>query len=266
MNTPPILVSILDLNQRVADEMAQKGLGIELSGFAFPEVLAEGALEKNIKETQDILKGFPYPVTMHGAFWDLRIAVREPMIRQVAEFRMRQSLEIAHELGINKVVFHPNYTSRRNDDDMKRYWVGQQIDFWRALQPDAQKHGITIYLENTGEPTADYIHQILNQLDPQVFATCLDTGHLNVFGDNKNVLDWVNTYSHQLGYVHLHANFGKRDEHIAYTEGNMDFTGFFEALTNIEQGSGTRPWIIIEVKSREAYLKSYEALRRQYGQ
>lgn len=264
MNTPPILVSILELNQRVADEFAQKGVGIELSGFAFPDVLAEGELEKNIKATQDILKGFPHPVTMHGAFWDLRIAVREPMIRQVAEFRMRQSLEIAHELGINKVVFHPNYTSRRNDEDMKRYWVDEQVAFWQALAPEARKYGIQIYLENTGEPTADYIHEILNQLDPEVFGTCLDTGHLNVFGDNKNVVDWVNTYQGQLGYVHLHANFGKRDEHIAYTKGNMDFTGFFEALASIEQDSGSHPWIIIEVKSREAYLQSYEALMRQY--
>lgn len=264
MDTPPILVSILDLNQQVIDEMESKGLGVELSGFAFPDVLADGVLEKNIKEAQTILKGFPYPVTMHGAFWDLRVAVREPMIRQVAMFRMRQSLDIAHELGIKKVVFHPNYTSPYRDQKARDAWVKRQIPFWQELQPMAQKHEITIYLENTGEPAPDYIHQVLNQLDGRFFKTCLDTGHLNVFGANKNVVDWVNTYAHQLGYIHLHSNFGKRDQHLAYTEGTVDFSGFFESLQNLAQNHGEHPWIIIEVKTRESYLESYHALKKQY--
>lgn len=264
MNKPPILVSILDLNQRVIDEMAKKGLGVELSGFAFPDVLAEGALEQNIKEAQAILKDFPYPVTMHGAFWDLRIAVREPMIREVASFRMRQSLEIAYELGIQKVVFHPNYTSPYRDQKSRDYWVQRQVPFWQALQPLAEQYGITVYLENTGEPDPIYIHEILNQLDGRFFKTCLDTGHLNAFGDNKSVLNWVNTYKDQLGYIHLHSNFGTRDQHLAYTDGNIDFTGFFEALHSQEEQHGEHPWIIIEVKTREAYLESYEALRQVY--
>lgn len=265
MKKPPILVSILDLNQKVVDEMASKGLGIELSGFAFPDVLAEGVLEQNIKEAQKLLKGFPFPVTMHGAFWDLRIAVREPMIRQVAEFRMRQSLEIAHELGVKKVVFHPNYTSPYRDQKAKDYWIKRQVPFWQGLQSHAEKYDVTIYLENTGEPDPGCIHEILNQLDNRVFKTCLDTGHVNVFGENKDILDWVNTYDSQLGYIHLHANYGKRDEHIAYTEGTIDFTGFFDALCAIEDTHGEHPWIIIEVKTREAYLKSYQALKELYG-
>lgn len=266
MKIPPILVSILDLNQRVIDEMASKGLGVELSGFAFPDVLAKGALEQNIKEAQAILKGFPYPVTMHGAFWDLRIAVREPMIREVARFRMNQSLEIAYELGIQKVVFHPNYTSPYRDQKAKDYWIQRQVPFWQALQPVAEQYGITIYLENTTEPDASYIHEILNQLDGRFFKTCLDTGHLNVFGGNKNVLDWVNMYKYQLGYVHLHSNFGARDQHLAYTDGNISFDGFFDALSNMNQegSEAEHPWIIIEVKTREAYLESYKALRKIY--
>jgi sugar phosphate isomerase/epimerase len=58
-------------------------------------------------------------------------------------------------------------------------------------------------------------------------------------------------------YIHLHSNHGFTDEHIAFTKGTQDFDKFFDLLNSLKD----KPLIVIEVKKREDFLESVEALQ-----
>lgn len=259
MKKHQVLVSVMNLTAENVAEFIDKRVGIELSTFVKPNNLAKGKLRPLIKQTQQLLQDFPYPITMHGAFYNLNITARDPLIVEVCFQRIRQSLEIAQELGITKVVFHTAYKPMPYKKTYQLLWIAKQVMFWRRIVPIAEKYGITAYLENIQEPDFTLIKGILDEIDSPSLKTCLDTGHTHCF-TNTNILpaDWVKGYGNQLGYIHLHSNHGKKDEHISFTEGTLNFAGFFEALDDLPSS----PNIIIEVKSRAAYLKSYEALTK----
>ena len=252
-----ILVSVLEVTPKVLANFEQAKIGIELSALSHPKNLEGKKLYVLAKYYKKLLKNFKQPISMHGAFYDLMPTARDPMVREVATFRVKQSLEIANDLGIDKVVFHANYYPSTKTN-FKPIWIEQQVRFWSPLIPLLEKYGVTAFIENTREPDASYISEILTKLNHSQFQTCYDTGHSHCFTTTKiSPVHWVNHYKTQLGYIHLHSNNGKQDEHIAFTDGTVDFTGFFEAVDALPN----LPDIIIEVKSREAFMKSLAALR-----
>ena len=89
---------------------------------------------------------------------------------------------------------------------------------------------------------------------------CYDTGHSNCFTTSKvSPVEWVKEYGDALGYIHLHSNHGYTDNHIAFTKGNVNFEGFFEAVNQLSHS----PEMIIEVKEREEFAISLAALRQR---
>lgn len=258
---PHILVSVENVTPALLENLAAQGIGIELSNFANPHLLDSGDLGNAIAQHKEMLRGFPLPITMHGAFYDLNPAARDPKIVEVCYSRCFQSLEIAQQLDIHKVVFHTNYV-HSNHTDYKERWTEKQVAFWEKLLPSLEQSGTTIYLENTREENASYIKGIIDGINNPHVSICYDTGHSHCFTDSKiRPVEWVNAYQHRLGYVHLHSNHGRFDEHIAFSKGSVDFDGFFEAFKSLSP----MPYLIIEVKKREDFLVSVEDLKGIFG-
>jgi len=256
-----VSASVLLFDERVRDKFIEWGIGVELSAFSMPQFLDERALPQAIRHAEHLLKDFNLPVSMHGAFYNLQVMARDPWLVDVVFKRLLQSMEIANRLGVEYVVVHSNYVPYRIPN-YKQKWLEKHIDFWSKLVPYAEQYGVKLMIENTQEPDASYIGGIVKALNHPNFKVCLDTGHTHCFTKSGiPVRDWVRDYGEHLGYIHLHSNHGDKDAHIAYTDGNMDFGGFFEALDTLPE----YPQMIIEVKSKEALERSYEALKLQYA-
>ncbi|BDS13718.1 sugar phosphate isomerase/epimerase family protein [Aureispira anguillae] len=254
----PILVSVANVTPEVLQRLEQQGVGIELSYFSYPSSLENDNLQAQIQAYKTMLKDFSQPVTMHGAFYDLSMTAREPKIVAVTRFRINQSLDIAIELGIKKLVFHTNYLHSQRPG-YKEIWVKKQVDFWRSFIPKIEQHQLVLHLENTREEDYTYIGSILDQLSHPNFKTCYDTGHSHCFTQAQNKpISWVKGYQSHLSYIHLHSNNGRIDQHIAFTKGNVDFSHFFEAIRQLP----APPYLVIEVAQREDYLASLVALRQ----
>ena len=63
---------------------------------------------------------------MHGAFYGLNPTARDTMLLDVYRFRVNQSIEIAQELGLNKIVFHTNYIHSQKPG-YQAIWTKKQI-------------------------------------------------------------------------------------------------------------------------------------------
>ena len=253
----PLLVSVANVSPEVLQRLEKQGVGIELSYFSYPSTLEKENLTSIIEDYQKMLRNFSYPITMHGAFYDLSMTAREPMIVEVARFRINQSLDIAIELGIKKLVFHTNYVHSKRPG-YKELWIEKQVNFWKQFIPKIEQHNLILHLENTREEDYTFIGNVLERLHHPNFKTCYDTGHSHCFTKAQNKpSSWVEGYGNHLAYIHLHSNDGIIDQHIAFTKGTVDFSGFFEAIRTLP----TPPNLIIEVADKEDYLISLNKLR-----
>lgn len=255
-----ILVSVANMTEEVLTNLTAQKVGIELSYFSYPWVLDKENLQEEVQQHKRLLQNFALPKSMHGAFYDLNPVARDSKVVAVCDFRVQQSLDIANELQMKKVVFHTNFIPSTKENYLA-FWIEKQVFFWEKYIPFLQENNIVVLLENTREENASYILPIINALNSPYFRICYDTGHSHCFTESKEKpVKWVENYQEALTYIHLHSNHGITDEHIAFTEGNIDFSGFFEAISALHNV----PDIIIEVKTQADYLTSLKALRNYY--
>ena len=69
---------------------------------------------------------------------------------------------------------------------------------------------------------------------------CLDIGHANIYS-KIDVTDWIEKVNKNIGFVHLHNNFGENDDHNGLNNGNINMNEVCEAL---EQYSPNAIWEI----------------------
>lgn len=255
-----ILVSVANVTEDLLKRLTLLHVGIEVSYFSYPWNLDKANLATEIANHQAMLQDFPLEKSLHGAFYDLNPIARDNKLVEVCDYRIQQSLEIAAKLGTKKVVFHTNFIPSTKTDYLS-FWIEKQVLFWQKYLSFIEREGITILLENTREENAHHILPIVKTLQNPFVKICYDTGHSHCFTTSKEKpATWVANYQEELSYIHLHSNHGETDEHIAFTEGTVDFTDFWENLALFPQF----PDIVIEVKTKKAFEKSLKALRERF--
>ena len=157
-------------------------------------------------------------------------------IRRASVAEMRRSLEVAAELGTEKVVLHPSRAGGMGVfvlDTVKQY----TFDFLADMTAAARDVGVTICLENMFprnrlgvEP--DDFEGIFSRFDE--LKLTLDTGHANIDdrrGERLKAL--VNRFGGRIGHLHFSDNHGKRDDHLAVGAGQVNFADLVQRLGDI---------------------------------
>ena len=140
--------------------------------------------------------------------------IRSDMIR-----RQKLFLTQLQELNIRSYTIHLGY-KRKYSDDENFSVLRKTID---ELLPCCEETGITLALENSGEPlsvirsTCDMI----SEYDHDKLGMCFDSGHANCYGGGvQKVLDIMKEH---IVTCHLHDNYGKQDDHNPPGEGNINW-------------------------------------------
>ncbi len=105
----------------------------------------------------------------------------------------------------------------------------------QALYPMAEfarEHKVTITLENdcTEPDCSDYLLEIIEGIDPQICAICLDVGHAQL---ESNAVRVARLMGSRVVNAHIHDNHGEEDEHLLPFEGIIDFPGVIRVLKEI---------------------------------
>ena len=73
--------------------------------------------------------------TIHGAFLDITLHSTDPLIRQASELRVRQSMELAKEMGVRGAVFHTNRIFGFREQSYLKHWKLRNETYFRKLAP-----------------------------------------------------------------------------------------------------------------------------------
>jgi len=164
---------------------------------------------------------------------------------------LRSEIIISRIIGVKQINFHMKETEF-TEKEIKKF--NEIINF-------AKQNGIEMIYENH-VCSEEVIFKVL-EIFPRV-NFCLDTGHLNVAihkGIFKmNIDEFLEKLKDRLVHIHAHNNYGEKDEHNSLDNGNFNWKGVLNKLT--ERGNLRK--IIIENKTKDDTLKSKELIEKFY--
>jgi sugar phosphate isomerase/epimerase len=193
-------------------------------------------------------------VTVHAPFMDLNPGSVEPLVQEATSRRYRQALEAAASLGARLIVFHPGFDNWRYGEQ-RAGWIEGNQRFWPSLIRRSEETGCRMVLENIFESDPGTIAEVLAFFDSPFFGHCFDIGHWHLFGE-VSMAQWFTALGARILHLHLHDNFGQRDEHLPVGEGTIDFPALFHLIRQLP----VPPRITLEAHSQQCLLRSLAAV------
>ncbi|MBC8100163.1 MAG: sugar phosphate isomerase/epimerase [Armatimonadetes bacterium] len=228
---------------------SERGLGIEVMAFAFPDVL-DGDWKTLLKHYKQLLAPVPGKITMHGPFLDMVSGSPDDRINDVCRHRYLHALDIAAELGSKIVVLHANFIGSLHNVPYRNGWHLRNIDFWRPIAESAAEIDVTIVLENMWEFDPGIIGDLLAAVNHPNLRACIDVGHAHLFSDSLfTLLDWFNVMEPWLLHTHMNNNNGKIDEHHSF-DFERGVINYPEVL-RMYRGLPSQPPIVLEMDTVE---------------
>lgn len=204
---------ISGMDDRAPSLARQWRLGYETITFCYAPMLDDGtALPRAQRLTDGIDR-----LWLHAPFAELIPCAIDPLVRQTAQHRFRQTLAAAQKLGIRQVVLHGGFIPHVY---FPEWYVEQSVLFWRDFLQEVPPDFV-LALENVMEPSPDTLVSIAAGVDDPRLGLCLDVGHANTCVSRTPPLDWIAPMAPYLRHVHLHNNRGQEDLHAPLDEGTV---------------------------------------------
>ena len=216
----------------------------EYNDFFLPFILDDEEKKKEIIDFYKSLDRDRSEDTMHGAFLDVTLHSTDNRIREVSELRVRQSMEIAKELGIRGVVFHTNMIANFKDAVYMKKWVDTNAAFYKKLLQEYP--GIYVFVENMFDFDPDMLLALAKEMEDEAhFGICLDYAHATI--SKVEAKKWFEVLKPYIKHMHINDNDLKNDLHMAIGTGNINYKELKELLESCE----IEPSILVEVSTLE---------------
>ena len=228
----------------------------EYNDFFLPFVLDDEEKKKEIIDFYKSLDRDRSEDTMHGAFLDVTLHSTDDRIREVSELRVRQSMEIAKELGIRGVVFHTNMIANFKDAVYMKKWVDTNAAFYKKLLQEYP--GIYVFVENMFDFDPDMLLALAKEMENEpYFGICLDYAHATI--SKVEAKKWFEVLKPYIKHMHINDNDLKNDLHMALGTGKINYKELKELLESGE----IEPSILVEVSKLEDQEASLVYMKRE---
>jgi sugar phosphate isomerase/epimerase len=208
-------------------------LGLEIQAFSDPAILAGDWMQLLVAYKQS-LSHFSAPIGIHGAFYDMTSASRDPAITELTLMRYRQNLHVADELNAKYVVFHLNYLGLMKLVNYRPEWHRRQVDFWVSFAQEAENIGVTVLLENSWEDDPAIVPSIIEEVGSPKLKACLDFAHASLYS-KQLISSWIDAFAPHIFCCHLNNHDGELDLHLPLGVGVIDYLPILAQLRQLTE-------------------------------
>ncbi|MGM0396853.1 MAG: sugar phosphate isomerase/epimerase family protein [Bacillota bacterium] len=219
-----ILNCIRTINELDVEAFNRVGCGVELQDFVEPN-LTDAQIEKLIEEYGNKLTELDGLKAIHGPFLDLKPSSPDKDIRKISQIKYGRTLQIAHKLDVDYVIFHSQINPYLNQQFLRDLNNRQAAAFWRSLMGLSPYKG-RVVIENVFEESPYMLKELIDEINHDRIAVNLDIGHMNI--GYCSLREWVEVLGDYVEYVHVHGNNGIEDQHITPTDQRLQ--SLFSAL------------------------------------
>lgn len=200
--------------------------------------------------------------SMHGPWVECNLGSSFKEIRDFSRRRIMKAIDLASESGMNPFVLHPGYTfllDRRwqVEEKARAYFCDELL----LLCQYAQRRGVQLSLENM--PFTFSLFSEVSDFDSMKGAhrvgMCYDVGHAIISKRQKGITDPqksiasdLRSHRSHISHLHLHNNFGSRDEHALYS-GLVDLGEIVHVLKEIDFEG------VVVIESSEIETQGFDA-------
>ena len=93
------------IDGRAAQLARENGLGYEIADFCYAPVLEDPVRRAEVRAQMAGIDRF----WLHAPFAELAPCAIDPLVREVTRTRYRQTVRLARELGVNRLVIHGGF-------------------------------------------------------------------------------------------------------------------------------------------------------------
>ena len=231
-------------------------LGFEYNDFFLPDLLDDEEKLKDVIAKYKACELPKYTTTLHGAFFDVIPFSMDKRIRQISDARIRQSIEIAKELGAKAVIFHTNYNPFLNSSAYVESWLQSNAEYWGGILKEYPD--INIYLENMFDTTPDLMVALSERLSEYAnYGVCLDYAHASLSKAAPEI--WAERLSKYVKHIHINDNDLVSDLHLAWGDGTINREGFYRCYDKYMQNAS----VLIETSTMENVKRTLEMLKKE---
>lgn len=185
------------------------------------EPVLDGDWQKNMDEVLAAIHEAGLQVShTHLPFYDMLMEDKERL--DFCNRMMTLSIDASAYIGAPYAVVHPLRDSK------KTLLTKETIDLMRPFAEYARAKGVTLCMENMYTTSAEEIIAIADALQCGI---CWDAGHAN-FGGFEQYAS-VMKLGDRLKVLHLHDNYGTRDDHSLPYLGTLDWDSLLRALKDV---------------------------------
>src|SRR6056297_96500 len=233
----------------------KNNFGFEIEAFTKPKIFYEKSkLNREINIYKKELSGINNFYSLHGPFYGMKSHYLDKDLLTVVEKRIRQSLNVSTEVGAELIVFHTGINPIITSDGYSELVIERQAKFWNKIVNEYEN--INICVENMWEQDTKLFEMLFDRVNSNNFKLCLDIGHLNVFS-KVPLKKWFDILKNEIIHLHIADNYGKKDEHNALGDGNIDWDKVFNLIDELDND----PTILIEVDNEKKFFESLEFLK-----
>lgn len=229
----------------------------EYNDFFLPDIL------ENKKKQQEIIQYYAKLCsdfsrdTMHGAFLDVTVHSTDKKIREISELRVRQSMDIAKEMGLRGVVFHTNRIHGFRDAAYLKNWKEANHKFFATIceeYPEQQ-----IFMENMFDEAPDILADLAEAMkDCGNFGVCLDYAHGAISGTAAD--EWIKVLAPYIKHMHINDNDLTNDLHQAVGAGQIDWKRLVQQIKKYQIQAS----VLVEVSGIEKQKDSLEYMKKEH--
>jgi len=213
----------------------------------------------NLKSSDADLKAFRSLANKHGLevsglmsflYWGANAASADPAAREKAAALLKRQIECAAGLGVDTILVVPGAVGVDflPGAEIVPYDLAYEraTEFIRAALPLAEKHGVTIAVENVWNKF------LLSPLEMRSFVDQFESHHVGVYFDVGNVLasgypdHWIRILGSRIKRIHFkdyRRNVGTADGFCDLLSGDIDWPAVVSSLRE----TGYSGWVTAEM-------------------
>lgn len=231
----------------------------EYNDFFLPFVLDDKEKQREIIDFYAKVRSDFSKDTMHGAFLDVTVHSTDKRIKEISELRIRQSLDIAKEMGLRGAVFHTNRIYGFRDSTYLKNWEEVNYRFYATVceeYPNQQ-----IFMENMFDEAPDVLLGLAERMKGyENFGVCLDYAHSSI--SDTPATSWIHLLAPYIKHMHINDNDFSNDLHLPIGMGELPWEQFTKEMIDY----GVEASVLVEVSGVEKQKTSltYMKDRRIY--
>lgn len=199
----------------------------------------------------------PICLTPEQCMYPINIGAEEVWIRKRSVEYFEKGLQVAEELGINKMIVTPGNGYRDRSSEITRKYTVENLQY---LSEKAKEKHITLLLEHLTiettnlATTAEELKKLCWEINNDNLIAMVDTDMMSRY--DETIADYMEVFNGKIGHVHFVDGFP--GGHLAIGDGVLPMEQFLNELSETEY----KGYISLEIISDRYHLDPNKAIEK----